>query len=118
MTTRRFAIAAAAAALVLDAAGCVRQGGEPRPLDPPTFVEVDNQAFLDANVYVLRSTQRIRLGYAPGGRRSTFRLPRDVIFGPTPLSFLIDFVGSRRTPRTDQINVNPGDTVVLTIPPG
>lgn len=99
------------------ALACARRSSEPRPLDPPSFVEVDNQAFLDANVYVMRSTQRIRLGYAPGGRRSTFRIPRELVFGPSALSFLVDFVGSSRQPRSDRITVNPGDTVVLTIPP-
>ena len=94
----------------------MRRAGQ-RPLDPPTFVEVDNQAFLDANVYVMRSTQRIRLGYAPGGRRSTFRIPPDLVFGPTSLAFVIDFVGSRQAPRSDRINVNPGDTVLLVVPP-
>lgn len=114
---RRMATVAGVAAALVLGTGCARRAGEPRPLDPPSFVEVDNQAFLDANVYVMRSTQRIRLGYAPGGRRSTFRIPRDLVFGPTMLSFVIDFVGSSRQPRSDRITVNPGDTVVLTIPP-
>ena len=105
------------AVMSLVAGGCTRRGGEPAPLDPPTFAEVDNQAYLDATVYVLRSTQRIRLGHAPGGRRSVFRIPRDVMFGPTYLSFQIDFVGSSRMPRSESINVSPGDTVTLVIPP-
>ena len=108
---------AIAAVLLVAGAGCARRTGEPRPVDPPTFAEVDNQAYLDATVYVLRSTQRIRLGHAPGGRRSIFRIPRDLIFGPTYLRFQIDFVGSPRAPRSDEINVSPGDTVTLTIPP-
>lgn len=86
-------------------------------MDPPTFVEVDNQAYLDATIYALRSTQRIRLGHAPGGRRSLFRLPRDIIFGVTALRFQVDFVGSSRAPRSEEISVTPGDTVALLIPP-
>jgi hypothetical protein len=109
---------AAAAVSLFAAGGCARRSDDPRPLDPPTFAEVDNQAYLDATVYVLRSTQRIRLGHAPGGRRSIFRIPRDVMFGPTYLQFQIDFVGSSRSPRSEQINVSPGDTVTLLIPPG
>lgn len=117
MHTIRRPIALVGMLMLLATLACARRSSEPRPLDPPTFVEVDNQAFLDANVYVMRSTQRVRVGYAPGGRRSTFRVPRELLFGPTVLSFVIDFVGSSRTPRSDRISVNPGDTVVLTIPP-
>ena len=117
MHTIRRTVLSLVALLLLVGGACARRSSEPAPLDPPTFAEIDNQAYLDATVYVLRSTQRIRLGHAPGGRRSIFRIPRDVMFGPTYLRFQIDFVGSSRMPRSEEINVTPGDTVTLTIPP-
>lgn len=106
-------------ALVAAVDGCVRrspgeQGGE---LTAPAFVQVDNRAFLDATVYVLRSGQRIRLGQATGSSTSTFTLPRGLVMGATQLSFLIDFVGSQRSPISEEITVLPGDTVMLMIPP-
>ena len=83
-----------------------------------TFVTVENQAFLNANIYVIAGGQRQRLGSASGvGGKQTFEIPRNIIFGPTTLSFLVDFVGSQRTPMSEAITVTPGDTVMLTIPP-
>ena len=84
---------------------------------PHTFVRVENQAFLDANVYVIAGSQRQRLGTASGAGSKTLEIPRSIMFGPTQLSFLIDFVGSQRTPISEATTVSPGDTVVLTIPP-
>ena len=86
-------------------------------MDPPTFAQIDNQAFLDATIYVFRGSERVRLGYAPGGRRSTFRIPQQLMFGVTSLRFQVDFVGSPRAPFSDEISVTPGDTVHVTIPP-
>jgi hypothetical protein len=84
---------------------------------PGTFVRVENQAFLDANIYVIAGGQRQRLGLTTGAGRQTFAIPHGIMFGTTQLSFLIDFIGSQRTPISDQISVTPGDTVVLLIPP-
>lgn len=82
-----------------------------------TFVRVENQAFLDATVYVISGGQRQRIGTATGSGVKTFELPHGIMFGATQLSFLIDFVGSQRTPISESITVTPGDTIVLTIPP-
>lgn len=82
-----------------------------------TFVRVENQAFLDANVYVIAGGQRQRIGTATGSSNNVLEIPHGIMFGPTPLSFLIDFIGSQRTPISEAITVSPGDTVVLMIPP-
>lgn len=100
-------------------AACIRRPAAPDATGAPlhTFVRVENQAFLDANVYVISGGQRQRLGTTTGVSNRTFEVPRGIMFGPTQLSFLIDFIGSQRTPISDVISVSPGDTVVLTIPP-
>lgn len=89
------------------------------PIDPnaPTTVRVENQASLDMNIYVLRGSERIRLGTASGLGTSVFTIPRHVIFGATPLRFLADPIGSNRTPVSDEIVVTAGDQVTLRIPP-
>lgn len=100
--------------------GCVKQSPEQMARDavaPRTFVRVDNQAFLDANIYVIAGGQRQRIGTTTGAGAKVFELPRGIMFGPTQLSFLIDFIGSQRSPISDAITVSPGDTVVLLIPP-
>jgi hypothetical protein len=104
-----------AAALV--AAACTSRGTQVGAMTAPAMVEVDNRAFLDANVFVLRSGQRIRLGTATGSSRTTFTLPRGLVSSATQLSFLIDFVGSSRSPISEEITVLPGDTVMLMVPP-
>jgi hypothetical protein len=102
--------------LVLASCGGTRRA----PADPQeaTYVRVENQSTLDMNIYVLRSGQRVRLGTATAHQTSRFRIPRDLIFGITPLRFMADPIGGNRTPVTQEIAVTAGDEIVLTIPPG
>ncbi len=84
----------------------------------PTYVRITNQSWLDMNVYVLRSSQRIRLGTIGANQTQRFTLPSNLVFGATPLRFLADPIGSSRTAQSFEIVVSPGDEVSLTIPPG
>jgi hypothetical protein len=83
----------------------------------PTVIQVDNQGFLDMNVFALRSSQRVRLGTAPGNSKTNFTVPPTLVSGLTPLRFVADPIGGRRASVSQEITVAPGDTVVLTIPP-
>jgi hypothetical protein len=85
---------------------------------PPTRLRVENQAFLDMNIYVYRSSQRIRLGTATGNSITRLTIPANLIFGATPLRFQADPIGGNRSPISSEITVTPGDEVILTIPPG
>jgi hypothetical protein len=120
----------AALLALVAAAGCAKRGGSygtpPKP-DPDvarrtkerTVVRVENLSFNDATVYVVRSgAQRIRLGFASGSRTTVLTIPESLVRFPTPLRFLADPVGSNRAPIGNEITVNPGDEVVLQIPPG
>jgi hypothetical protein len=84
---------------------------------PPTYLRVENQAYLDMTIYVYRSSQRIRLGTATGNSVTRLRIPENLIFGATPLRFQADPIGGSRSPISSEITVTPGDEVVLTIPP-
>jgi hypothetical protein len=107
--------------LTAAAPGCAsRRGKQDRAAaeSERTVVRVENQGFSDMTIYVLRSgTQRIRLGLANGNRTTVFEIPRYLVSFPTSLRFVADPIGSSRTPVSDEIAVNPGDEVVLTIPP-
>lgn len=109
------------AALVLGASsGCAllnRKSDEEAEAREPTTVRVENQAFLDMNIYVWRGGQRIRLGTASGNSTTKFNIPASLIFGATPLRFQADPIGGNRQPISQEITVTPGDEVVLTIPP-
>lgn len=82
-----------------------------------TMLRVENQDFLDMNVYVVRSGQRIRLGSAPGLSTRVLSIPASLVGGGAELRFLVDPVGSNRTPISQEIFVQPGDVVDLIIPP-
>ena len=82
-----------------------------------TTVEVDNQALADMNVYIVRGSQRIRLGMATGLRKTRFTIPQGIVFGATSLRFLADPVGGSATPVSEEITVSEGEEVVLRIPP-
>ena len=83
-----------------------------------TTLRVDNLAFNDMTIYVIRSgSQRIRLGMAGGNRTTVIPIPNYLVAVPTPLQFLADPIGGRSAPVSSEITVNPGDEVVLQIPP-
>jgi hypothetical protein len=81
-----------------------------------TTVTVDNQSFYDMTIYVLRG-QRVRLGTARGNSRTTLTIPPSIVAGVSTLRFIADPIGSSRASVSEEISVNPGDSVGLTIPP-
>jgi hypothetical protein len=106
-----------AAALVL-ATGCKSSGtNAPAPARPEAFLRVDNRSMLDMTVYVVRSSERRRLGLVNALSTQTFRIPSVLIQGAGLLRFLADPIGGRRTPVSQEIMVNSGDVVQLIIPP-
>jgi len=113
----RFSRRLAAALLILAAAACAGSQRGARPPDPATYVEVQNQSWLDQNVYVLRSSQRVRLGTVSASSTQRFRIPSGIVFGATPLRFLVDPIGRNTTATSMEITVSAGETVTLTIPP-
>jgi hypothetical protein len=106
------------AALTL-AGACARQSQEDEGAAPraETMLRVENQDFLDMNVYVVRSGQRIRLGSVAGLTSRVLPIPASLVGGGAELRFLVDPVGSNRTPISQEIFVQPGDVVDLVIPP-
>jgi hypothetical protein len=97
-------------------AGRSRETPAPQPTDSAA-VQVQNQGFSDMVVYVINGGQRIRLGLATGNSTHTFTIPRHLIHGAGGIRFLADPVGGNRTPVSEEMTVNPGEVVTLTIPP-
>lgn len=116
----------AAAALLVGAiapAACTRNpkpdpNGYPAEAEQPTTIRVQNQSFLDVNVYVVRSGSRSRLGTVTGNSTAVLTIPRMFVQALTPLRFIADPIGGRRQPISEEITVSPGDEVGLIIPPG
>lgn len=86
--------------------------------DGPTILEVENRSTFLMTIYVVReSGERRRIGQAQSLTTTKLTIPSSLMFGITSLRFQADPVGSRTTPISHDINVSPGDTVVLVIPP-
>lgn len=105
--------------LLVAASACKTLSHGSSSSDPsgPTVLQVDNQGFLDMNVFAVRSSQRVRLGTASGNSKSNFTIPKSLVSGLTPLRFVADPIGGRRASVSEEITVAPGDTVTLMIPP-
>jgi hypothetical protein len=103
--------------VALAAAACHR--GTIASINPQAevAVTVDNQNFLDMNVFVIRGGQRIRLGTVPGLTSRILMVRPDLIGYGTELRFELHPIGGRSNPVTETITVHPGDVIHLTIPP-
>jgi hypothetical protein len=93
-----------------------QQAGQAPAPQEEARVRVENRNFLDHNIYVIRGSQRIRLGTVTGNSTATFTIPSSMIHGASPLSFQADPIGANRAPISNEISVLPGDTVTLVIP--
>src|SRR5213592_251527 len=100
------------------AAGAWHRGAV-APINPQAevAVTVDNQNFLDMNVFLIRGGQRIRLGMVPGLTSHILRVRPELIGYGTELQFELHPIGGRANPVTESITVRPGDVIHLTIPP-
>ncbi len=89
------------------------------PAEPrrETRLKVQNQNFLDMNVFVLGAGQRIRLGTVPGLSTQVFTIPDYIVRSAPQLQFEVHPIGGRSDPRTETLAVHAGDVINLTIPP-
>src|SRR5437773_9893881 len=101
----------------LAAAACHR--GAVAPIDPraEVAVTVDNQNFLDMNVFIIRGGQRIRLGTVPGLSSRILMVRPELIGYGTEVQFELHPIGGRPNPVTETISLRPGDVIHLTIRP-
>ena len=112
---RRAFVATLGAAVV---AACYGKGkNAPDPVARTTVLVV-NQGFLDRNIYVMRSSERVRLGTVSGNSTQVLTIPSSIVQTIMTLRFVADPIGGRSPSATEEISVSPGDQVVLTIPPG
>lgn len=81
-----------------------------------TTVEVENRSWSAVNVYAIRGGQRVRLGTVQAVTTTVLTIPAAIVSGVTSLSFLIDPIGSNRTPISQEISVREGDQITLYVP--
>ncbi|HKP49598.1 MAG TPA: hypothetical protein VJU17_06245, partial [Gemmatimonadales bacterium] len=104
--------------LLILTAGCAGRNQRPETNpDDPAMVQVENRGFADMVIYAVSGSQRVRLGLATGNSTKSFSIPATLIRGGSPLKFLADPIGGSRSPITEEMVVQPGEIVSLTIPP-
>ncbi|GJG87110.1 hypothetical protein tb265_22910 [Gemmatimonadetes bacterium T265] len=119
----RLAAAAFVAVAVSFSAACAHHH-KPDPNAPPveeagpTTVRVQNQGFLDMNIYVYRGEVRSRLGTVTGNSTAVLTIPKTFVLPGTQLRFVASPIGGQRSPVSEEVTVSPGDEVGLLIPPG
>jgi hypothetical protein len=111
------ALALAGALWGFAAAACHRPPVAPVNPQAEVAVSVDNRNFLDADVFIVRGTQRIRLGMVPGLSSRALMVRPELIGYGQEVRFEVHPIGGRGDPLTETISVRPGDVVRLTIPP-
>ena len=99
--------------------GCRTSGAAPNADSGPatTTIDVQNNDFNDMTVYVVANGQRTRLGIAPGLKTTVLTIPRYLVFNGSTLRFVGDPIGGNRTPVSEEIDVSPGDQLVMVINP-
>lgn len=102
--------------LLAGCAGSRARGGGGFDGGTRTTVEVENRSWSAVNVYALRGGQRVRLGTVQAVSTSVLTIPPAVVSGVSSLSFLIDPIGSSRTPISQEISVREGDQLKLYVP--
>ena len=107
-------------AFAIASIGCHR-AGPPRDgdeLPQRTTIDVQNQGFNDMDVYVISNGTRTRLGMAPGNRTTTLTIPAYLVSTTTFMRFVCDPIGGNRTPVSEEVDVSPGDALVMIVNPG
>ena len=107
-------------ALVVASLGCGTGRRARNADDGPvrTTIEVQNEDFNDMTIYVLSSGARTRLGIAPGNKTTVLTIPEYLIQGVSFMRFVANPLAGNHTPVTEEIDVNPGDQLVMIILPG
>lgn len=105
--------------------GALACGGGPGPADQPSptgsasaWIRVENQTFNDLSIGVVGPDgSRQRLGRSTANTSVVFRVPPTFVTGRTRLRFSVDPVGRTQASFTRELDMIPGDTVVMIIPP-
>jgi hypothetical protein len=107
-------------ALVVASLGCRSGRAARNPNDGPvrTTIDVQNEDFNDMTVYVLVNGSRTRLGIANGNKTTVLTIPEYLLSGTTFLRFVASPIGGNRTPVSEEVDVSPGDQLVMVIRPG
>jgi hypothetical protein len=97
--------------------GSAPSSDQPVPAGLNAWLRVDNQTFADFNMSVTHNTSRQRLGRSTANTTSTFKIPESYVGNRARLRFIADPVGAAQESISRELDVIPGDTVIIIIPP-
>jgi len=84
---------------------------------PRATVRVENQRYLDVDVYAVYEGQRVRLGTVTGESTEVFALPTAFVDPAKSIRILALPVGGDAAPISEEVHVYPGDEVSVLIVP-
>jgi len=80
-----------------------------------TRVRVENRNEIPMTIYVLKRSQRVRLGRVSAHETSVFTIPADIVGRTAFVRLIADPVGSNRSPISEEFTVAPGDVIEMVI---
>jgi hypothetical protein len=99
--------------LLLSSCATTRQAGERS--EPKIAVRVENRNYLDMKIYIIRGSERIRIGTVTGNTTEMLFVPESFVINAGLVRFLAEPIGSNRAPISQEISVHPGQEVELII---
>jgi hypothetical protein len=105
----------AAAALIM--AGCVpvtEQAANDRPV-ARTMLVVQNENWSEVKIYLLRGSQRTRLGSVPSMGQGRFAIPYAYVLGVSDITLQVDPIGGGGSYISPPIQVYPGARLALKV---
>ncbi|MFQ5640342.1 MAG: hypothetical protein ACE5IR_20375 [bacterium] len=80
-----------------------------------TTVSVENRNAIPMTIYVLKRSQRVRLGRVAALETGVFVIPDDIVGRTAFVRLIADPVGSNRSPISEEFTVAPGDRIEMVI---
>jgi hypothetical protein len=104
----------AAIALIAGSIGCASAFVDPGRNALPAYIKVQNDNWLDINVYAVRWDSRFRLGTITGLSTGYVRLP-DALYADGSIRLLADPIGSSETYLTETIPISRGEWIEFSV---
>jgi hypothetical protein len=95
-------------------AGKQKETTQPLPTGP-TSLRIENQNWLDVNIYVVHDGQRSRLGAATAARTTELAIPPTLLGQLGAIRLMADPVGSSQAITSPTVVVKPGTRLVWTL---
>jgi hypothetical protein len=115
MNPRNGLVVAAAAFVMAACAPVAEQAMNARPAENQTMLVVQNDNWSEVKVYLLRGSQRIRLGSVPSMSQGKFSIPNAFVFGVSDVTIQAEPIGGHESYVSPPIQVYPGGRVALKV---